>query len=507
LTENVNKILLLGKDEKNSNLLSSLFKDKDIDVFVVKNIPDAINLLSSSELNLILIDFQVIVDAERKILIKLFKDAQTTKFVIFDVPVDAGRRLAFYGLGAYRILDVNYNVEDVYYFSQNLLADGKPVLEEKESHFSGRIQDFGLHSLINNFGKEKRSGVLRLQTPVSSGKIYFNYGHIYHASAGYLKDDDAVYYMLTWNKGRFSMSNLSPRRVNNRVKLSNVGLLLQGEYIREKFLSLVKELGGLSKEMCVINKGDLILEEKDQEFKNFLEKITDFRQVFDIIENSPYQMIDTLKHLVSLKKSGNLKTRESGEVLEGLYLDELQESSGLTERLLSIKEINELRENLRATELNSGKLLVLGSSTCGKTDFIRQLNQGSTSSVRSDQELDFTVIELADDFSLQVFGITIEERLSQIIEKISENLVGYIFLIDAGNEDELEYTNYVINNLISTHNVPWTIAVTNMKKRAKKIPQKIKTKIHVGKGRTFLICDVKNKEHVRKVVMSITASD
>ena len=41
---------------------------------------------------------------------------------------------------------------------------------------------------------------------------------------------------------------------------------------------------------------------------NFLEKLTDFRQVFDIIENSPYQMIDTLKQLVSLKKSGNLKT-------------------------------------------------------------------------------------------------------------------------------------------------------------------------------------------------------
>lgn len=500
---NTNKILLLAKDKKRINLLTSLFREKEIEVFTVDGIPDAVNLIFTSELSLILIDFQTIVNAERDNLVDLFRDARQTRFVIFGVPEDATRRLAFYKLGAYRILGFDYEIDDIYFFSLNLLSNDKPVLEEKQSRFSGSLQDFNLPGLINSFGKEKRNGILRIQTPVSSGKIYFNNGHIYHASAGYLKDDEAVLYMLTWNMGRFSMSPLPQKEVNNRVRLSNVGLLLQGEYIREKFFSLVKELGGLSKEMKVVNKGDLLQNQRDDNFKNFIDKIDDFRQIIDIIENSPYRMIDTLEQLITLKKSKNLKIRESGAEFKDLYAEQVPESSGLVERLLTAAEVNKLQKNLKATDLTSGKLLILGNKNCGKTDFIRQFNQGSVSGVRSNQELDFTLIELAENFSLQVFGMALQENLSQIIEKLSEGLVGYIFLVDSDSKDELEYTNYVLANMISTHKVPYSVAVTNLPPSGKKIPPKIKSGIKLDRGKTLLTCDVTNKEDVRKVVMSI----
>ena len=47
---NTNKILLLGKDKKTSNLLESLFKEKAIEMSVVINIADAVNLIASSEI-------------------------------------------------------------------------------------------------------------------------------------------------------------------------------------------------------------------------------------------------------------------------------------------------------------------------------------------------------------------------------------------------------------------------------------------------------------------------
>jgi signal recognition particle receptor subunit beta len=498
-----NKILILGTDKKRTTLLVSLFREKNIEVLDAENIPETDEIISSSEPDLILIEYSAIVNAEREKLIELFRDARRTKFVIFNVPHDAARRLAFYKLGAYRILGINYDVEDIYFFSQNLLSSEKPAPEEKESRFSGRLQDFNLAGLINNFGKEKRSGVLRIQTPVSSGKIYFNNGHIYHASAGYLKDDDAVLYMLTWMQGRFIMSPLPRKKVNNRVKLSNVGLLLQGESLREEYSKLVKKLGGFSKEMQVINQGDLLQKDQDPKFKNFIEKLSDYRQINDVIENSPYPMLDTLNQLVGLKISNNLKVREADDVFSDLQSEQSQETSGLIERLLSGDDVNLLRKNLNAEDLISGKLLILGSNTCGKTDFIRQFNQGSVSGVRSNQEIDFTSIELAENFSLQVFGIALEERLSQIIEKLSEGLVGYIFLIDAKRDSEIEYTNYVINNLISAHDVPWTIAVTNIENSRKKVPLKIKSGLDLPKGRTLLTCNVTNKDEVRRVIMSI----
>ncbi|MCK4754202.1 MAG: DUF4388 domain-containing protein, partial [Calditrichia bacterium] len=294
-----NKILILGSDKKRTNLLVSLFKEKNIEVLDAETIPEADEIISSTDLDLILIEYNTIVNAEREKLIDLFRDARRTKFVIFDVPHDAARRLAFYKLGAHRILGVNYDVEDIYFFNQNLLSSKKPAFEEKESRFSGRLQDFNLSGLINNFGKDKRSGVLRIQTPVSSGKIYFNNGHIYHASAGYLKDDDAVLYMLTWNQGRFIMSPLPRKEVNNRVRVSNVALLLQGESFKDEYSKLVKDLGGLTKEMQVINQGDLLQRDKDPNFRNFIEKLSDYRQINDIIENSPYLMLETLNQLIA----------------------------------------------------------------------------------------------------------------------------------------------------------------------------------------------------------------
>jgi len=502
-----NRILLLEEDNKRAELLDSLFKENQAEVFIAKNISEAENLVKTPELSLILLDYQDIVDFKRNELISLFKSARRTKFIVFNVPDDATRRIAFYKLGAYRILSVHYDIEDVYFFSQNLLSNDKPAHDQKESHFSGRLQDFNLPSLINNFGKEKRSGVLRLQSSLSSGKIYFDYGHIYQASAGNLKNDEAVLYMLTWSSGQFSMSPLKRKTVNTRVHLSNVGLLLLAESIRDTYYKKVEDLGGLQKEVSVINQGDLLEQEKDPLFRNFIEKLSIFRPVFSIIENSPFDVMYTLEQLNTLKKNGNLQINEKEDIpVEEFPVESVQKSSGLTERLLTVNEVTTLRDKLHASELTSGKLLVLGNNTNGKTEFIHKFNQGSISTVRSDQDLDFTTIELTDDFSLQLFGVTITERLSQIIEKLSENLLGYIFLIDAEDLSGLEYVNYIINNLTNLHAVPWTIAVINLKKGGKKIPPKIKSGLILPKGKKLLTCDVSNKGDVRKVIMSLKIS-
>jgi signal recognition particle receptor subunit beta len=88
---------------------------------------------------------------------------------------------------------------------------------------------------------------------------------------------------------------------------------------------------------------------------------------------------------------------------------------------------------------------------------------------------------------------------------LSEGLVGYIFLIDAQNDQDLEYTNYLISNLITTHDVPYTLAVTNLDKSVKKVPAKIKSGILLDKRKTIHICDVSSKDDVRKVIMSLQA--
>ena len=109
------------------------------------------------------------------------------------------------------------------------------------------------------------------------------------------------------------MTPLKQKSVNARVHLSNVALLLLAESLREDYYKNIEELGGLQKEVCVTNEGDLLEQEKDPTFRNFIEKLSIFRPLFSIIENSPYKVMETLEQLSTLKKNGNLEFREKTE--------------------------------------------------------------------------------------------------------------------------------------------------------------------------------------------------
>lgn len=496
-------LIILSDPGERSGKLISLLESGEYSIHSTEKITEVSKKISSSDITLILINYESIVKDERNNLISLFKNARKTKFVVYDVPEDATRRLAFYRLGAYRILDNKYTVEDIFYFSKNTLTGLEAEAELKESHISGSLDDFNLPGLINIFGREKRSGVLRIQTPISSGKIYFNKGNIYHAVAGNRKEDDAVFYMLTWNKGWFSMRALSLNGVKNKVSLSNIGLLLRGQQVCNEFFKKINDLGGVFNHIRVINKGDLLQKSNDPDYKDFIEKLSEFRKIHDIIEFSPYPLLETVDQLLSMNKSKNLEVREAVELIEDLYVEKAREGIGLAELLLSSDQAKQLRKNLNAQELISGKLLILGTNTCGKTDFIRQFNQGSLSGVRSNQDLDFTKIELEKDFHLQVFGIAIDKRLTEIIEKLSEGLLGYIFLIDAEKQEELEYANYILNHLISAYSVPWTLAITNIDKKNSKLLKQIRSAIMLPGKRNIDTCDVTDKEDVRRVILSI----
>ena len=499
-------ILILSGQDTFTDKVTSLLKTGDVDLRVSDNLADAAVKIASYPISLILINYNIILKADRPSLISLFKDARKTKFVLYKVPADATRRLAFYRMGAYRVLDDLYESADIVHFCKNVLAEVETDEELKGTSFSGSLQDFNLAGLINIFGKEKRSGVLRIQTPLGKGKIYFNKGHIYHAVSGYRKGDDAIFYMLTWNKGWFSMRSLPVKTVRNRIQLSNICLLLHSEQVRIVFFSRLQELGGLNKQIRVVHQGDLYQIEKDPVFKDFIDKMNEFRSINAIIGFSPYKMLDTLGQLIQLKNSNNLEFREmAGEIID-LYVDESYEGTGLAERLLSSKEVNELRAKLNAQELFSGKLLILGTKNCGKTDFIRLLNQGSRSGVRTNQDLDFTKVELDKDFYLQVFGIGVDKKLTGIIKKLSEGLLGYIFLIDAEQPDVLEYSNYLMNYLVKTYGVPWACAVTNLDKNDTNQFRKIRAGLTIPPQRDVLVCDVTDKDNVRNVVMSLRGS-
>jgi signal recognition particle receptor subunit beta len=495
-------LLLINEDDKEQ--LFSLFEDRGMHPEISTSIEQAETLLKKEKIPLFVLCYSQIVNANRDTVISLFKHAQQSKFLIFNVPYDARRRLAFYKMGAYRIFDSEYDITDIAALSKNILDKQKVRKNIDESRFSGSLSDFSLAELINSFGKEKRTGVLKIQTVFGAGRIYFNNGEIDDAYTGFRKEDEAVLYMLCWPTGRFSMQPAVSTTPRHRVQLSNIGLLLSGETIRQQFLNQLKTIGSIQAEIRVINQGDILTKTKDGKYKSLIKKLTQFTKLSDVLESSPFGIMDTLNYIINLRNDNHLDLKIHKDDFDLPAVYEKQESSGLVEQLLSPQEIETLRTKIGAESLTVGKLIILGTNTCRKTDFIRQMSQGSMGNMRSNQDLDYAKVELTSDFALQAFGIPLDRKITGIVERLSEGLLGYIILIDAQRPDEFEYTNYIVNNLISMHNVAFSLAITNISNKNTKMINEIKKIIKPSNKKGILVCDVANKDDVRKVLLSLT---
>lgn len=497
------RVVLLSNSTEQSKKLVSMLKSEQIPVTSSDKIDTIAGQISSSDAEIILLNYQSIIGAQKKDLANLFNNAKANKFVVYDVPDDATRRNAFYRLGAYRVLRSSYSAEDIFYFTSNTLQKIKTNGKLKETHFSGSLQDFNLSGLINLFGREKRSGILRIRTQLSMGKIYFSDGNIIQAVSGNLRADDAVFYMLTWTKGWFSMRPLPIKQMKSHVQLSNIGIVLYGEQVVKKVMKYLSDLGGIQRQARIVNQGDLLHLKKDLVLADFVKYLQEYRRINEIIELSPYSLLETLEMLAKYKQSGHLDLSEPVEAVGPIAVEKSTAKPILSEQIFNEAEIGKLREVLNSENLSSGKLLVLGCRTCGKTEFIHNLNPANKDAVRTNQDLDFTRIDLAENFHLQVFGIVLDRMLMKIVEKLSEGLLGYVFLVDAQKPGDFEYTSYLINYLTGIFQVPWTVAVTNIDTGDLNMLKQIKANIRMPDNRKLMICDVSDKDDVRKTVLAM----
>lgn len=495
-------LLLVNEDDKEQ--LSILFQEKGIHPTITTSSDEALNILQKDKIPLFIVCYTKIVNASRESIVALFNHTKQVKFFIFNVPGDARRRLAFYKMGAYRIFDTDYDITDIAALSKNILDKQDMSKDSENTRFSGSLSDFSLAELINSFGKEKRTGVLKIQTGFSAGKIYFNKGEIDDAHTGFRKADEAVIYMLCWPSGHFSMQPVALKTPRHRVQLSNIGILLHGETVRQHFLNKLKTIGSIQAEIRVINQGDILSKTKDGKYKSFIKKLNQFTRLSDILESSPFGILDTLNHVVDLRKENYLDLKIHKDDFDLPSVFEKHESSGLAEKIFTQEDIETLQQRLGAESLIAGKLIVLGTNTCRKTDFIRQMSQGIISDLKSNQDLDYAKVELTAKFTLHVFGIPLDRKLAHVVDKLSEGLLGYIILIDAQRPDEFEYTNYITNNLIAPHNVAISMAITNIDNNNKKVLSEIRKVIIPPDNRDIPVCDVANKNDIRKVLLALS---
>ena len=116
--------------------------------------------------------------------------------------------------------------------------------------------------------------------------------------------------------------------------------------------------------------------------------------------------------------------------------------------------------------------------------------------------MDYTRIDLDDYFSLNIFGVSLDQKLKDSIQKVSQGLLGYIILINAQTPENFEYANYIISFLNESHSVPWTVVITNTADDDKLFDEVV-SKIRIPENRDLIPCEVSQKDDIKNVILSL----
>ena len=279
------KIFVLDNDESQTEILFNLIGEDLYEGRLFNSIDDLTTVVSEQIPAISLIDYHTLLKADREKVIRLFQIMKNQEISVYNVPEDAARRLAFYELGARRVYDSGHSLEEMYFslrWLMRMVTDEDNVLHQN-SH--GNIEDLPLDVLIPVFASEQRSGVLSLNSSNGSGKIYFYNGIIINAQTGPHSGEKAFFHMFLWNSGRFVFMSMTDLKPQNKITLSNFGLIIRGRQLKNEFEMLVAKIAPLKNVIRVSRLGDLKMSGMDIK-EGFLEFIRRPHSLETILENS-----------------------------------------------------------------------------------------------------------------------------------------------------------------------------------------------------------------------------
>lgn len=112
--------------------------------------------------------------------------------------------------------------------ASRLVAANFRIIKEGSRSFGGRLSVMSLTTVLQVLADSRRSGTLEVKNDDGDfGEIGFREGQIYQARCGGVGGVDAIYQMLGWNTGSFS---LNPKQVpkEDLIRTGVMNILLEG---------------------------------------------------------------------------------------------------------------------------------------------------------------------------------------------------------------------------------------------------------------------------------------
>jgi hypothetical protein len=180
-------------------------------------------------------------------------------------------------------------------------------IDDKTVGMQGKLEDYNLLDIIQTIEQNKKSGILNLYYGRVEGKIWFYNGNICDAKFRSLEKMDAIFKLMTWMRGDFSMA-FTDEEYEQKIELDTQQILLEAIQFIDQRNKILDELPDINEILLISTMADL--EHMKAEEANYLrffhggQSISAFLSDFDIDE---LELLEIVKSFVA---SNYLMTRE-----------------------------------------------------------------------------------------------------------------------------------------------------------------------------------------------------
>lgn len=179
----------------------------------------------------------------------------------------------------------------------------------------GRLEMISLPNIIQALEMERRTGTLRLSSGARRGEILFAEGRIASAVEGPRQGEAAVYRLLAWEEGEFTLEPASGTApLEALVTKSNQSLLLEGARRLDEIQALRQALTPLEGPVAILPavRRELLARALPHELRQLVDLADGSRALPDLVDASGLDEWETLSLLGRFLKAGMLEQGPAG---------------------------------------------------------------------------------------------------------------------------------------------------------------------------------------------------
>ena len=179
--------------------------------------------------------------------------------------------------------------------------------DEQTFGMQGKLQDYNLLDIVQTLDQNKKTGVLTLYHGRDEGKIWFYKGNICEAQYRTFQDLDAVFKLVTWMEGDFSIT-FSEEEYEQKIESDNQTILLDAIQYIDNRNRVLEELPGLHETLLISPEQDMQeMNEKDMPLLKFFQGGQTIAAYLYAFDEDELKLLEKMKEFVDGRM---LMTRE-----------------------------------------------------------------------------------------------------------------------------------------------------------------------------------------------------